>query len=124
MSEKGNDEVGKWNEVLDTLTNTKKTCIAASKTTSFSDIIVSTSTYPNLNTFIYTKESCIIAQKLVHTCADERRQSLLDWYPDLCNQIEYLQTNNKFCKDESWDLDFLQQNKTEKALDRREQKQL
>ena len=78
-----NKEVGKWNEVLDTLTNTKKTCIAACETTSFSDIIVSASTFPNPATFLYTKESCIIAKKLVYTCGDARRESLLEWYPNL-----------------------------------------
>ena len=109
---KVNDEVGKWNQVLDTLTGEKKTCIAACETTSFSDIIVSTTTYPNLNNFIYTKESCIIAQKLVSTCEDARRQSLVEWYPHLCDQIEYLKANNKFCEDDSWDQEFLQQNNT------------
>ena len=109
---KVNDEVGKWNEVLDTLSNTKKTCIAACETTSFSNIIVSTATYPNRNTFIYTKESCIIARKLVHTCQDARHDSLVEWYPNLCNQIEYLKTSDHFCIDDLWDLEFLKKNDT------------
>ena len=108
-----NAEVGKWNEVLDTLTNTKKTCIAACETTSFSDIIISTSKYPNLNTFIYTKESCIIGKKLIYTCEDARRVSLEEWYPGLCNQIEYLNANDGFCKDGAWDLTRLKQNNSD-----------
>ena len=110
---KVNAEVGKWNEVLDTLTNTKKTCIAACETTSFSDIIISTSRYPNMNTFIYTKESCIIGKKLIYTCEDARRVSLEEWYPGLCNQIEYLNANDGFCKDGAWDLTRLKQNNSD-----------
>ena len=36
----------------------------------------------------------------------------MEWYPNLCNQIEYLKANNKFCKDDSWNQEFLQQNNT------------
>ena len=36
----------------------------------------------------------------------------MEWYPSLCNQIEYLKANNKFCEDDSWDQEFLQQNNT------------
>ena len=97
-----NSELGKYNEVVDTLTNTTKKCIAACEATSFSDTMISTSSYPSGGSFMFTKESCILAKKLISTCEDERRVSLQEWYPNICNQIEYLKRTNSFCIDNEW----------------------
>ena len=95
-------ELGKWDEVIDTLTNTTKKCMAACETAYYSDTMVSTQTYPSKESFMYTKESCVLARKLISTCEDERRLSLVEWYPNLCNQIEVLQRTNSFCRENSW----------------------
>ena len=105
-----NQEMGKWTEVIDTLTNSTKTCIAACDTTSYSNVIVGSSSYPNPATFLNSKESCIIARKLKNTCMDSRRASLSAWYPNLCTQIEWIGNNNAFCSNYVWNLDLLTSN--------------
>ena len=97
-----NTELGKWNEVVDTLTNTTRTCMAACEATSYSDTMVSTSSYPSMGSFMLTRESCILAKKLVSTCEDERHVSLIEWYPNICNQIDYLKKTNGLCVDNEW----------------------
>ena len=49
-----------------------------------------------------TRESCILAKKLVSTCEDERHVSLIEWYPNICNQIDYLKKTNGLCVDNEW----------------------
>ena len=105
-----NKEMGKWTEVSDMLTNSSRTCFSACDTTSYSKVIVGSSTFPNPATFIYTKESCIIARKLVSTCSDPRKESLIAWYPTLCQQIEWIKDNNAFCSNEKWDVNHLRSN--------------
>ena len=105
-----NSEMGKWTEVFDTLSNTTKTCLAACDTTSYSNVIVGSSSYPNPSTFINSKESCIIARKLVSTCSDARRDSLLAWYPTICQQIQWIKDNNAFCTKDDWDVKLMGSN--------------
>ena len=100
-------ELGKWDEVIDTLSNTTQKCMAACETATYSDTMVSTASYPSQKSFMYTKESCILARKLVSTCEDERRESLVEWYPNLCNQIDILKATNSFCSDNSWNHESL-----------------
>ena len=105
-----NKEMGKWTKVFDTLTKSTKTCIAACDTTSYSNVIVGSSTFPNPATFIYTKESCIIARKLVSTCSDARKESLIAWYPTICEQIDWVKDNNAFCTNSEWDVKLVRSN--------------
>ena len=81
--------------------------MAACETATYSDTMVSTASYPSQKSFMYTKESCILARKLVSTCEDERRESLVEWYPNLCNQIDILKATNSFCSDNSWNHESL-----------------
>ena len=94
--------MGKWTEVLDTLTNTNKTCISACETTSFSDVTVGSTTFPNTGAFMFTEISCIIAKKLVDTCSDLRMKSLEKSYPGICEQIFWIKENEAFCTDGTW----------------------
>ena len=100
-------EMGKGTKVHDTLTNSTKTCIAACATTSYSNVIVGSSSFPNPKTFMNTKESCIIAQKLVSTCSDARRLSLVAQYPNICDYISWLQDNKAFCSEFKWNIELL-----------------
>ena len=58
-------DMGSFDTVLDTLSNTTRTCLAACDTTYYNDITMSTSSFPNMETFMETKHSCTIAKKLV-----------------------------------------------------------
>ena len=58
-------DIGSFDTVLDTLSNTTRTCLAACETTYYNDVTVSTSSFPNMETFMETEHSCTIAKKLV-----------------------------------------------------------
>ena len=64
----------------------------------FQNVKVGSAGFPNLGTFMYLKESCVIAKKLVLTCKDARKEFLVQWYPNICNQLDQLQNMvNKNC---------------------------
>ena len=100
-------EMGKWTEVHDTLSNSTKTCIAACNTISYSNIIVGSSSFPDPETFMNTKESCIIALKLVSTCSDARRIYLSARYPNICGYLSWLNEkySNEFCSNFQWNIE-------------------
>ena len=99
---KVNAELGRLTEVWDTKTQTIRKCLSACNTTSYADVTVGSSSFPNMAAFVFTKYSCILAKKLVQTCADFRRFSLETVYPGVCKQIQWLQENNGFCVDFQW----------------------
>ena len=49
---------------------------------------VTTSVFPNLNTFRLGPEFCILFRKLISTCKTHKRATLSERYPDLCQIIE------------------------------------
>ena len=49
---------------------------------------VTTSVFPNLNTFRLGPELCILFRKLISTCKTHKRATLSERYPDLCQIIE------------------------------------
>ena len=102
-----NSEMGKWTDVLDVLTNTKKKCISPCETTSFSDVTIGSSTFPNAGGFMFIMISCAIAKKLISTCSDNRKISLESKYPDICKPIIFIKENDAFCTQGAWDHNML-----------------
>lgn len=49
---------------------------------------VTTSVFPNLNTFRLGPEFCILFHKLESTCRTHKRATLTERYPDLCESLE------------------------------------
>ena len=49
---------------------------------------VTTSVFPNRNTFTQGDEFCILFHKLKSTCATQKRSTLTNRYPSLCRRIE------------------------------------
>ncbi len=49
---------------------------------------VTTSVFPNLNTFRLGPEFCILFRKLSSTCKTHKRATLSERYPDLCESLE------------------------------------
>ena len=54
---------------------------------------VTTSVFPNLNTFRLGPEFCILFRKLQSTCKTYKRATLSERYPDLCHSLQ-INANN------------------------------
>ena len=54
---------------------------------------VTTSVFPNLNTFRLGPEFCILFRKLQSTCQTYKRATLSERYPDLCHSLQ-INANN------------------------------
>ena len=96
-------QMGKFDTVLDTLTNTTKTCISFCLDTYYNTVTVSSSSFPNPRTFLSSPESCTVAHKLRQTCLDARRTPLEAAYPGLCGLIEWIQEEGAACREGRWD---------------------
>ena len=53
-------------------------------------LFVTTSSYPNKNSFIHQEEFCIITEKLVSECRGFKRKPLDRFYPNLCQLLKPL----------------------------------
>ena len=51
------------------------------------DVKVTSATYPNKHTFIHSSEFCLVHDKLVKSCQNEKRITLEEIYPNLCNLL-------------------------------------
>ncbi len=49
---------------------------------------VTTSVFPNLNTFANGPEFCVLFWKLLSTCETQKRVTLEDRYPDICRLLQ------------------------------------
>ena len=49
---------------------------------------VTTSVFPNLNTFRQGPEFCILFRKLESTCQTHKKATLIDRYPALCQELQ------------------------------------
>lgn len=58
---------------------------------------VTTSVFPNLNTFTHGPEFCVLFRKLRSTCKTHKRATLTERYPDLCEAIE--NNHENICSD-------------------------
>ena len=68
-------------------------------------LFVSTSSYPNSNTFRYREEFCLILDRILNKCKRVKRKSLEQRYPNICTKVKVLQdlNPNQFCFNNQWD---------------------
>ena len=68
------------------------------------NLFVTTSNYPNRNTFQYREEFCIMLQRILKKCNSSKRETLENRYPNICSQLHPLKTVNPshFCPDNEW----------------------
>ena len=50
-------------------------------------VTVTQATYPNHHAFDKTKEFCYVLKKLIRSCNGDRRDSLIDEYPEICDNV-------------------------------------
>ena len=50
-------------------------------------VTLSQATYPNNHTFDKTKEFCYVVKKLIRSCNGDRRDSLIEDYPGICDNV-------------------------------------
>ena len=68
------------------------------------NLFVTTSTYPNANTFRYREEFCIMLQKILQKCKSSKRRPLQNRYPNICSQLRPLADvhPSRFCPNNEW----------------------
>ena len=49
---------------------------------------VTTSVFPNMNTFSHGPEFCVLYRKLRSTCQSQKRETLVNRYHTICSEIE------------------------------------
>ena len=59
------------------------------------DVKLTTASYPNFRAFINGPDFCIVYNKLLKSCQSEKRFTLQDYYPDLCENLVQNGTNCK-----------------------------
>ena len=74
-------------------------------------LFVTTSTYPNKNTFHYRDEFCVILNRLLNKCKGVKNISLSERYPNICEDLEPLQDEDpeKYCHENQWSPDALEE---------------
>ena len=66
---------------------------------------VTSSNYPNRETFVHRDDFCILVEKLIKTCKRKKHYVLQKYYPDMCDYIYMVKTNatkEPMCKDMIW----------------------
>jgi amiloride-sensitive sodium channel len=72
----------------------------------FISLFMTSSSYPNENLFIYRREFCIMAEKLVEKCNGTRKKSLEEMYPEICSKLDAVKNINlnEACVNRHWPL--------------------
>ena len=60
-------------------------------------VSVTQATYPNLHAFDKTREFCYVLKKLIRSCNGDRRDSLIDEYPGICNNVLAVENSVTTC---------------------------
>ena len=69
-------------------------------------VSVSSSNFPNRETFIKRDDFCILVNKLIKTCTRNKYYVLQKYYPEICNYIYDVKSNatpGTFCQNDEWD---------------------
>ena len=69
-------------------------------------VSVSSSNFPNRETFIKRDDFCILVNKLIKTCTRKKFYVLRKYYPQICNYIWDVRSNatpGTFCINDEWD---------------------
>ena len=67
-------------------------------------LFVTTSSYPNRNTFRYRDEFCIILKRILIKCNGIKKVSLEERYPSMCEELKPLQDKDPsiYCNENQW----------------------
>ena len=57
----------------------------------FSQVTETSSAFPNTETFHRREEFCLLAKKLIRTCATKKAVALADHFPNLCSHLAEIQ---------------------------------
>ena len=60
-------------------------------------VTLTQATYPNLHAFDKTREFCYVLKKLIRSCNGDRRDSLIDEYPGICNNVLAVENSVTTC---------------------------
>ena len=87
--------------------NERKMKCRASCADQTNKLFVTTSLYPNANTFRYRDEFCLILKRLLNKCSGVKKISLEEKYPKMCEKIEVLRDKdpNLYCYENQWSPD-------------------
>lgn len=69
-------------------------------------VSVSSSNFPNRETFIKRDDFCILVNKLIKTCTRKKFYVLQKYYPEICKYIWDVRSNatpGTFCINDEWD---------------------
>ena len=68
-------------------------------------VSVTSSNFPNRETFVHREDFCILVEKLIKTCQRNKYFVLHQYYPEMCNYIWDVKTNTSLepmCKNNKW----------------------
>ena len=68
------------------------------------NLFVTSSHYPNANTFRYREEFCIMLQRIIEKCKSPKKRALEERYPDLCSDLLPLSNLQPdiYCPNNEW----------------------
>ena len=78
------DLIGDNRTVLDN--GIEKVCLANCIDQKY-DVKVTSSTYPNKQSFVQSKEFCLVYEKILKSCQTEKRITLEEQYPNICKLL-------------------------------------
>ena len=94
--------MGQYTSVIDASDNVTKECLSSCEDQT-NDLFVTTSKYPNRNTFRDTEEFCILGRKLFNrTCKSPKRLQIGTDFPQLCSILEELPDFLNHCENNHW----------------------
>ena len=84
--------------------NGKKMKCRSSCEDQVNNLFVTSSTYPNANTFRYREEFCIIIQRILQKCSSSKKRPLEDRYPQICLKLGPLSKLHPtvYCPNNEW----------------------
>ena len=65
-------------------------------------MFITTSNYPNRETFQHQEEFCIITNRLISKCLSDKRRPLERKYPELCSTVQPLGSLGSPCGSPDW----------------------
>jgi len=99
----------------------KDECLAACEDQTNS-VSVTSSSFPNSETFVRREEFCLVVKKLERTCKSMKYEMIVKKFPKLCEAIKSVQDGlaeqdkKKFCQNHKWDPSSLGFNSSDKRI--------
>ena len=95
-----------------------RTCYARCNDQTFSTSSISTSQYPNLQSFPYFGfDFCLVMQKIARSCQSIKKLALEDKYPGICTHFNQMDMELKTMLCGYWDYDQVKDKLSDKVID-------